>query len=120
MIGQGSFSTTFAHALLAATPERQLVQNGKKKFCGTNSVTSDQIARMERELASLQSQIKSVEDSYGLDNLHLTVAKGYVVKLLANARIVRWLAQNRQEYLSEFQSIAEIDHIGGGARTAAE
>ena len=77
------------------------------------------MARMERELASLQSQVKSVEDSYGIDNLHLTVAKGYVTKLLANARIVRWLTQNRQEYLAEFQSIAEIESIGT-AKTAAE
>jgi hypothetical protein len=45
--------------------------------------------------------------------------KGYVAKLLASARVVRWLAQNRQEYLSEFQSIAEIETIGG-ARSAAE
>jgi hypothetical protein len=120
MIGQGNFSTVFASALLAATPEKQLVKVARKKLSGTSTVTSDQIVRMERELASLQSQIKSVEDSYGVDNLHLTVAKGYVAKLLANARIVRWLAQNRQEYLSEFQSIAEIENIGGGAPTAAE
>lgn len=119
MIGQGNFSTMFAHALLAATPEKQLANNGKKKPNGSAAVTSEQIARMERELANLQSQVKSVEDSYGVDNLHLTVAKGYVAKLLANARVVRWLAQNRQEYLSEFQSIAEIENIGG-TRSAAE
>lgn len=67
---------------------------------------------MERELASLQSQVKSVEESFGIDNLHLTVAKGYVTKMLSNPRIVRWIEQNRYEYLSEFQSIAEIDSIG--------
>jgi hypothetical protein len=39
---------------------------------------------------NLQSQIKSFEETYGVDNLHLTVAKGYVGKLLANARVVRW------------------------------
>ena len=78
MIGQGNFSTVFAHALLAATPEKQLVKLGKKKLSDTSTVTSDQIVRMERELASLQSQIKSVEDNYGVDNLHLTVAKGYL------------------------------------------
>jgi hypothetical protein len=62
-------------------------------------------------LVSLQSQIKSVEDTYGIDNLHLTVATGYVAKLLGNARVVRWLAQNRHEYLSEFQSVAEIETV---------
>lgn len=120
MIGQGNFSTMFAQALLATTPEKQLINAGKKRPNGSTTMISDQIARMERELASLQNQVKSVEDSYGVDNLHLTVAKGYVAKLLANARVVRWLAQNRQEYLSEFQSIAEIEAIGNGMRGAAE
>lgn len=119
MIGQSNFSTMFAKALLVATPENQLVDLRKRKPGGPTAVTSEQLARMERELASLQSQVKSVEESYGVDNLHLTVAKGYVTKLLANARVVRWLAHSRQEYLSEFQAIAEIESIGA-AKAAAE
>jgi hypothetical protein len=118
MIGQSNFSTMFARALLAATPESQLIDPRKKKPTRGNPVTSEQIARMERELASLQSQVKSVEESFGIDNLHLTVAKGYVTKILSNTRITRWLEQNRQEYLGEFRSIAEIDSIG--MRPAAE
>lgn len=112
MIGQNNFSTMFATALLAATPQSQLVDSRKKKPTRGNPVTSEQIARMERELASLQSQVKSVEESFGIDNLHLTVAKGYVTKMLSNPRIARWIEQNRYEYLNEFQSIAEIDSIG--------
>jgi len=73
----------FAKALLIATHEKQLVDPRKRKPNGANAVTLEQIARMERELVSLQSQVKSIEDSYGIDNLHLTVAKGYVAKLLA-------------------------------------
>ena len=118
MIGQNNFSSLFAKALLAATNEKQLVDPRKRKPKGANAVTSEQIARMERELTSLQVQVKSIEDSYGIDNLHLTCAKGYVAKLLGNARIVRWLALNRQEYLSEFQSIAEIENIGAGKAAA--
>ena len=113
MIGQNNFSTMFAKALLAATPDGQLVDPRKRKPTRGNPVTSEQIARMERELAGLQSQIKSVEESYGVDNLHLTVAKGYISKLLSNPRIVRWLELSRQEYLNEFQSIAEINSVGG-------
>lgn len=119
MIGQNNFSTLFAKALLAATPQSQLVDARKRKPSGTSAVTAEQIARMERELASLQSQVKLVEDSYGLDNLHLTVARGYVGKLLANARVVRWLAQNRPEYVTEFQTIAEIESLAA-ANAAAE
>lgn len=119
MIGQNNFSTMFAKALLVATPESQLVDPRKRKPTGATAVTSEQIARMERELASLQSQVKSVEENYGVDNLHLTVAKGYVAKLLGNSHVLRWLSQNRQEYLSEFRAIAEIENIGS-VKAAAE
>ena len=65
--------------------------------------------RPGREIARLQMQVKSVEETYGIDNLHLTVTRGYVRKLLGNARVVRWLTQHRQEYLTEFQAVAELE-----------
>ena len=119
MAGQNNFTVMFAKALLAATPEKQLAESGKKKPTGATASSAEQLARMERELATLQTQVKSVEETYGLDNLHLTVARGYVKTLLANNRVARWLSSHRREYLAELQSIAEIEHVGA-ARTAAE
>src|SRR5262245_43253179 len=119
MLGQNNFSAAFARALLVATPANQLVEQRNLKPNGLSAITAEQIAQMERELVNLQSQIKSFEETYGVDNLHLTVAKGYVGKLLSNTRVVRWLSQNRHEYLSEFQAIAEIQSIGS-TKTAAE
>lgn len=123
MVGQNNFTVIFAKALLLATPEDQLV-DPRKRHPAKSAVSSEHIARLERELVNLQTQIKSVEDGYGIDNLHLTVAKGYVAKLLGNARVVRWLTQNRPEYLAEFQTIAEIQSLpeaveadGMGTRT---
>ena len=118
LVGQNNFSLMFAKALLAATPYDQLAKQPKKdKKADANGPTAQQIARMERELAALQTQVKSVEDSYGIDNLHLTVARGYIVKLLSNALIVRWLSQHHQEYLSEFQRIAEMESIAPALAT---
>ena len=112
MIGQHNFTTMFARAIRAATPDSQLVAPRKTSGAATTTPSGQQIARMERELAALQTQVKSVEETYGIDNLHLTVARGYISKLLANGRIIRWLAHHHQEYLGEFQKIAEIDTIG--------
>ncbi|GAC89038.1 RepB plasmid partition [Gluconobacter thailandicus NBRC 3257] len=119
MIGQNNFTVMFARALRAATSENQLVPNkrGKKESRATPS--GQQIARMERELAALQTQVKSVEETYGIDNLHLTVARGYIAKLLANSRIVRWMATHQQDYLFEFQKIAEIDPLGSIGKEAS-
>jgi hypothetical protein len=66
---------------------------------------------VEQELASLQEGISSIQDTYGQDHLHLTVIKAYVRKLLGNARVVRYLMQTRPEFLSEFQTIAEMDSV---------
>jgi hypothetical protein len=109
MVGQNNFTVIFAKALLAATPEKLLVEPRRKG--GDTGASSEQIARMERELASLQMQVKSIEESYGFDNLHLTVARGYVRSLLANGRIVQWITRHRGEYLAELQAIAEIDTV---------
>lgn len=119
MVGQNNFTGMFAKALLAATPEKLLAEPKKAKSAAANSVTSGQIARMERELASLQTQVKSVEETYGVNNLHLTVARGYIRKLLTNGKITRWLASHRQEYLTEFQSIVEFESLGT-SKVAAE
>lgn len=110
MIGQNNFSTMFARAIRAATPDSQLAGR-KAKAVAASTPSGQQIARMERELAALQTQVKSVEETYGIDNLHLTVARGYISKLLANNRVVRWLATHRHEYLGEFQKIAEIEAL---------
>ena len=40
-----------------------------------------------------------------------SVARAYLVKLLGNAKVVRWLAQHKPEYLTEFQSIAELTSL---------
>lgn len=106
MIGQNNFSVAFARAIRAATPESQLVVSRKGKSASTPS--GQQMARMERELATLQTQVRSIEETYGIDNLHLTVVRGYIAKLLGNQKICRWLNTHRQEYVTEFQKIAEF------------
>ena len=49
------------------------------------------------------------EQSYGTDHLDLVLAKGYLTKLLCNARVARYLAQDVHEILTEFQRIAEME-----------
>ncbi|QEW18689.1 RepB plasmid partitioning protein [Marinibacterium anthonyi] len=96
----------YVNAILAGTPQAQLVESSKPKK--VKGITPEAMARMEQELARLQEGIASIQDTYGQDHLHLTVIKGYVGKLLGNARVVRYLAQNHPEFLGEFQTITEI------------
>jgi hypothetical protein len=63
---------------------------------------------METESANLQREFKAIEQSYGADHLDLVLATGYIGRLLANARVVRYLAQFHPEILSEFQKITDL------------
>ncbi len=62
---------------------------------------------MERESASLASEFKVAEQTYGTDHLDLVLAVGYVSKLLRNGKVIGYLAKHFQELLFEFQRITE-------------
>ncbi|MEM6932636.1 MAG: plasmid partitioning protein RepB C-terminal domain-containing protein [Pseudomonadota bacterium] len=109
MVNANNYSVAYISAILAGTPQAQLVEANKPKRI--NGVTPQAVARMEKELARLQEGITQIQDTYGQDHLQLTVLRGYVGKLLANARVVRYLMQTRPEFLSEFQTIAEMDSV---------
>ena len=83
-------------------------------FASVQDVVTDEtkaatLKDMERESGNLEREFKMAEQSYGTDHLDLVLAKGYLAKLLGNARIVRYLAQHHRELLSEFQKIAELE-----------
>lgn len=107
LINANNYSAAYASAIFVSTPQDQLVNANQPKR--VKGMTPEAIARMERELSRLQENISSIEERYGTDNLHLTVAKGYLGKLLSNGRIVQYLARNCPEFLSEFQSIVEMN-----------
>jgi ParB-like chromosome segregation protein Spo0J len=105
MVAMNRYSTGYAKSLVAASPEDQLIGVRQKAIKG---LTSEQIALMERESASLDREFKLVEQTYGADHLDLVLATGYVARLLSNARVVRYLAQHHAAILAEFQKIADI------------
>ncbi len=95
MIAMDNYSVSYSKALLVATPQDQLVESEKpKSFKG---ISAEQIARMETEMAKLQGEMKLIEDSYGPDHLDLVLARGYLVSLLENEGVSRYLAQNRRK-----------------------
>jgi hypothetical protein len=106
LINANNYSVAYASAILAGTPQSQLVDADKPKL--VKGVTPEAMERMERELGRLQQSITSIQDSYGKDHLQLTVVRGYLARLLGNGRIVRYLMQHRPEFMAEFQAIADM------------
>lgn len=105
MVAMNKFSITYAKSLVGATPQSQLVEAARPKH--VEGLNDEQVALMEQESANLDREFRLMEQSYGVDHLDLVVATGYLHRLLENARIVRYLAQNFPELLAEFQKIAE-------------
>lgn len=110
MIAMDNYSVSYSKALLAATPQDQFVDQEKpKSFKG---VSADQIAQMESEMANLQREMKLIEDSYGPDHLNLVLARGYLVSLIENQGVSRYLKENHSEILNEFRRISEVVSMG--------
>ncbi|MBY3097521.1 plasmid partitioning protein RepB C-terminal domain-containing protein [Rhizobium laguerreae] len=104
MIAMNKFSVSYAKSLVAATSDFMLV-SPKKKIAG---LSEDQISLMEQEAASLDREFKTIEHDYGADHLEVVLAVGYVTRIMANARVVRHLAQFYPDILSEFTKMITV------------
>ncbi|WP_297510921.1 plasmid partitioning protein RepB C-terminal domain-containing protein [uncultured Caulobacter sp.] len=116
MVSVGNFTSAYAQALLAATRQHDLIHANKPKKVG--GMTSEQMARMEREMESLTQDFKALEASYGDDVLHLVIASGYLSRLVANPEILGYLRGRHPEILDEFQAIiaaTSLDRPAAGA-----
>ncbi len=116
MMASATFTAAYAKSMLAATRQDELVRPHRSK--ALKDVTPEQIARMQREMESLQAELGQIEDSYGNDVLHLVIARGYLAKLVNNAEIAGYLKNHHPEILEEFRTIVaagSLDQNGGGA-----
>jgi ParB-like chromosome segregation protein Spo0J len=111
MVAMNRYTISYAKSLFAATPQDQLSDSQRDKVI--KGLTDEQVSRMERESASLGREFKMAEQSYGADHLDLVLARGFLTKVLGNARVVRYLSQHHQEILSEFQKVAELESSTG-------
>ena len=117
MLTANNFSHGYSKALLAATRQTDLVHPDQPKKIAGLSV--EQMARMEREMATLQQDFKEVEASYGDDVLHLVIATSYLAKLLENPTISRYLARHHGDLLDQFKAIVAAGSLDQGSANSA-
>jgi hypothetical protein len=106
MISLSNYSLKFAKAMLYATSPDQLIESKRAK--PINGSALENLQRLEKELATVQADTKLLEESYGPDNLQLTIIKTHIKSILNNARILNWLLKTNKEYLEQLQLIAEM------------
>ncbi|NBU11494.1 MAG: chromosome partitioning protein ParB [Proteobacteria bacterium] len=109
MVSANNYFTGYAEALVLGTPKDQLVNASEPKK--KEGLSATEIARMEEEMGALEHDLKAVEETYGENVLNLTLARGYIKKLLENAKVVRFLNTNHADILPEFEAIAAADAL---------
>ncbi len=103
MVSANNFTLTYASALLATTkPEELHKPEDIKKATG---LTSEQMARLEREMSGISQAYKEMEATYGDDMLDLVVTGGYLEKLLSRPHIEAFLQSRYPEFIDQFRTI---------------
>ena len=72
-------------------------------------ITAGNVAEALSWLTELDKQYKMIEQSYGSDHLELMLARGFLTNLIANGRVVRYLAKHQAEILSAFQKLVDAE-----------
>ncbi|MBW8077122.1 MAG: hypothetical protein GJU76_03390 [Gallionella sp.] len=96
-------------ALLAATPANMLASEQEPRHVGR--LNAEQMARMEKEMENLHGRFKTVEQSYGRDMLNLVLARGYLMKLLANQSVAEFFQRRRPDLLLEFRNLVDASSL---------
>jgi hypothetical protein len=97
LIASDNYASAYARAMLVGTPADQLV--GAKPEQLTRGLSPDEIARIEKEMESLEHELRVHQDRFGENSLRLNAAQRYVKRLLEKAKIKRFLGIRYAELL---------------------
>ncbi|MFY8210618.1 MAG: plasmid partitioning protein RepB C-terminal domain-containing protein [Caulobacter sp.] len=117
MVSANNYSANYAKALLATTKPGDLHRPDElRKATG---LTTEQMARLEREMASVNHDYKELEASYGDDMLLLVIAAGFLERLLSRSEIERFLETRHAEILENFRAIVAASSLDQSPPLAA-
>ena len=78
------------------------------------------MARIEREIGNLRSQVAEIEDSYGSDHLKLVTTRGHLEALFQNDNAVRYLALHHGEIFEELRKLFDSTNFLSETADSAE
>jgi ParB-like chromosome segregation protein Spo0J len=103
MTSMNNFTFSYARAILAATRQDDLAKPDRPKAIA--GVTTEQMARMERELEKLNQDYRGIEATFGDDVLQLVLASRYLGRLIENGHVAAYLESRHPEIVGEFRTI---------------
>ena len=108
LVGANNFTKGYAEGLFMVTPKDQLLDPQKPK---TKTISPEDLAKMEAEMEVLERDFKSIEDVYSENMLNFTVIRGYLKRLLENAKVVRFISTKHQDLFPEFERIVATENV---------
>ncbi|MDV6333159.1 plasmid partitioning protein RepB C-terminal domain-containing protein [Asticcacaulis sp. 201] len=116
MVSANNYTVNYVSALLATTKPTDLHRpDDLKKATG---LSTEQMARLEREMSAISEDYKEMEMSYGDDMLVLVVAAGFLERLLSKPDIAHFLASRHPEFLENFRAIVSATSLDQSAMVA--
>jgi hypothetical protein len=109
MVAANNYSMGYVEALILGTPKDQLVLPAKRK--NPRGLSAERVARMQEEMVTLERDLKAIETGYGENMLNLTVARGYIRKLLDNGSVAKFLSSHYSDIHGEFATFASMESI---------
>ena len=105
-----NFSTSYAKCLVAATPQERLVDSEQPKEI--DGLRADDIARIEREMQTIEKDFRLIEDSHGKNVLNLVLVVSFIRRLIENVAVVKFLSRQYPDIFTEFEKLAEATNLG--------
>ena len=109
MVSGNNYTFAYARALLVGTARDQLAKPEEPKR--VKGLSAEEIARVEREMESLERDFRIFQDQFGQNTLHLGAAQRYLRRLLDNTKVKRFLQQRHPEILEELNDIAALESL---------
>lgn len=109
MVSSGNYTRAYAEALIIGTPTDQLLHGSKSKK--DHGLSEEEIARMQKEMETLERDYRLLQDNFGENSLHLNATQRYVKRLLENTKVKRFIGNRYPEILEEFQELTALETL---------
>ena len=109
LVSANNYSLGYVEALILGTPSDQRMNPAEPKK--KTGLSAEELAGMEREMESLEKDFKAVKANFTENMMCLTCARGYIKKLLNNAKVVRFLNANFSDIISGFEGIVAAEAL---------
>jgi len=109
LVSTNNYSIGYIESLIVMTADEQRVNptEAKKKI----GLSAEELANMKREMESLEKDFKAVKAGFTENMMCLTCARGYIKKLLNNAKVVKFLNAHFSDIISGFKDIAATETV---------